>query len=471
MQWSNHYEWILTMLNVGVHVVDQKGMTVFYNETMADIDGLKREKVLGKSIFALYPSLTMETSTLNLALTKGISTIETMQTYVNNQGKQITTINSTYPLYERDEIIGAVETAKDITRIVRTYDQILEYRKELVESQKKGRTAKGTANYQFSDLIGESPNFLKAMMIAKKAARTLSPVLIYGATGTGKELIAQSIHNASLRYEKPFIAINCAALPKELMEGLLFGTTKGAFTGAIDRPGIIEQANGGTLFLDELNSLDLLLQAKLLRVLQDQKIRRLGGQAEKEMDVRIITAINIQPEKALADKLLRLDLYYRLNVVYIELPPLQQRKSDIPLLVKHFIKQFNQAFGDQLREIEIEALQLLQNYRWPGNIRELRHAIEAAYNMLEYGEQILKKEHLPSYLYNLTPLPELRNTVSVKTDHTLPMMLEKFERETILQVFKEQGGNVSKTAEILGLKRQALQYKLTKYGIKRGQEP
>lgn len=467
MEWSKHYEWVLNIVHVGVHVVDKNGTTVFYNQTMADIDGMEREKVLGKTIFHLYPSLTSETSTLNLALKKGIETVEAMQTYVNLQGKQITTINSTHPLYEGDEIIGAVETAKDITRIVRMYDQTLELRKELFETKKKGRASKGSADFQFCDLIGTSANFQKALMIAKKAARSLSPVMICGPTGTGKELVAQSIHNASIRREEPFIALNCAAVPKELMEGLLFGTTKGAFTGAIDRPGIFEQANGGTLFLDELNSLDLLLQAKLLRVLQDGKVRRLGGDTEKEMDVRIITAMNILPEKALEQKILRTDLFYRLNVVHVKLPTLQERKSDIPLLVTYFLKKFNEAFGSNVQEVSDEALQLLRHYHWPGNIRELSHAIESAFNVMDIGYERLEKRHLPEHLLQTTTIPEQVSIVPQAGKIDLPNIMEEFERETILQAFKENDGNISQTAKALGVKRQALQYKLNKYGIEK----
>lgn len=467
MEWSKHYEWVLNIVHVGVHVVDKNGTTVFYNETMAEIDGMEREKVLGKTIFHLYPSLTSETSTLNLALKKGIETAEAMQTYVNLQGKQITTINSTHPLYEGNEIIGAVETAKDITRIVRMYDQTLELRKELFETKKKGRASKGSADFQFCDLIGTSANFQKALMIAKKAARSLSPVMICGPTGTGKELVAQSIHNASIRREEPFIALNCAAVPRELMEGLLFGTTKGAFTGAIDRPGIFEQANGGTLFLDELNSLDLLLQAKLLRVLQDRKVRRLGGDTEKEMDVRIITAMNIQPAKALEQKILRTDLFYRLNVVHVKLPTLQERKSDIPLLVNYFLKKLNETFGSNVQEISDEALQLLRHYHWPGNIRELSHAIESAFNVMDIGYEILEKRHLPEDIHQSTPVPEQTTIVPQTGQIDLPNIMEEFERETILQAFKENDGNISQTAKALGVKRQALQYKLNKYGIEK----
>ncbi|MGO4889698.1 sigma-54 interaction domain-containing protein [Anaerobacillus sp. MEB173] len=466
MQLSSHFEWVLHQINEGVHMVDKDGITVFYNQAMADIDGLSPEKVIGKNIFHLYPSLTAETSTLNMALSKGEKTEDKMQTYKNLQGKHITTINSTYPLYRGGQIIGAVESAKDITKIVSMYDQTIELRKKLYE-KKKGKDSKGTADYQFSDLIGESRPFQEAVSIAKKAARSDSPVMICGATGTGKELVAQSIHNGSRRCEESFIAQNCAAVPRELMEGLLFGTTKGAFTGAIDRPGIFEQANGGTLFLDELNSLELSLQAKLLRVLQDGKIRRIGAEVEKEVDVRIITAMNISPEKALEQNILRSDLYYRLNVVHIQLPPLQERKRDISLLVTHFIEKFNHMFGTHVHEISREALQHLYSYHWPGNIRELGHAIESAFNIIDLGYERLEKHHLPAHIFKSpTPsIPEVTRFVPTKDSIDLPNMMEEFERETIISVFEKNGGNVSQTAKALGLKRQALQYKLNKYEI------
>jgi arginine utilization regulatory protein len=205
-QWASQFEWILNIINVGVHLVDKQGETVFYNETMANIDGLSRQQVLGKNIFQLYPSLTDETSTLNLALQNGEEIVDKIQTYVNMRGKQITSINCTYPLLEDGEVIGAVEIAKDITNILSLHDQILDLRKQLFETRQKNKSSVGTADYHFSDLIGKNQVFEQAISFAKKAARTHSPVMIYGPTGTGKELVAQSIHNASggiaFRYDK-----------------------------------------------------------------------------------------------------------------------------------------------------------------------------------------------------------------------------------------------------------------------------
>ncbi|WP_245590482.1 sigma-54 interaction domain-containing protein [Aneurinibacillus terranovensis] len=475
-QWSDHLEWLLGMINIGVHIVGKDGTTVFYNNKMAEIDGLERESVEGKSVFHLFPSLTDESSTLIRVLHTGEQIIDKMQTYVNLTGKQITSINSTYPLKKNGDIVGAVELAEDITRIVQLNDQVLDLRQQLFRSSRKTKKTNDT-QYHFSDLIGESQLFVQALTIAKKASRTSSPVLISGPTGTGKELIAQSIHNAGIRHDKPFIAQNCAAVPRDLMEGLLFGTTKGAFTGAIDRPGIFEQANGGTLFLDEINSLDLQLQAKLLRVLQDGKIRRIGGMAEQNVNVRILAAMNIPAREAIDKGIIRTDLYYRLNVVNIELPPLLKRGEDIPLLVKHFIDKFNQTFGMNVTGVSEPAMRQLLSYSWPGNIRELRHAIESAFNMLDSGEAQIEVHHLPlfpgetSLIHRESAIPvapvlsAAASRASCTTPINLPAVIDKIERDMIADALKECGGNISRAAEFLNLKRQSLQYKLKKYNL------
>ncbi|WP_235857573.1 sigma-54 interaction domain-containing protein [Paenibacillus albiflavus] len=468
--WASQFEWILSMIDVGVHMVDHEGVTVYYNETMANIDGLDRAQVLGLNVFELFPSLTSETSTLHLVLQTGERIADKLQTYVNMQGKQITSINSTYPLYEGDVMVGAVEIAKDISNVMSMYDQILDLNKQLTVSKQRNKSSVGTADYHFGDMIGQDPAFLKAVSIAKKAARSPSPVLIYGSTGTGKELVAQSIHNASSRRNQPFIAQNCAAVPKELMEALLFGTNRGAFTGSIDRQGIFEQANGGTLFFDELNNLDLSLQAKLLRVLQDGKIRRIGGMTEQKVDVRIIAAMNIPPQEALDKGILRSDLFFRLNVVHIELPSLVERLSDIPLLVDHCIERCNELFGTHVRGIRDAALQRLMRFKWPGSIRELMHAIESAFNIMEPGYDLLEEHHLPDFLFEpqpevVAPLARLKPALHPISDIGLPSMLDQFERDVILSVFEQCAGNISQTAQALGLKRQALQYKLNKHGI------
>ncbi|WP_430081798.1 sigma-54 interaction domain-containing protein [Paenibacillus ferrarius] len=461
-QGSAYFEKVLNLLDVGVHLVNDEGMTVFYNDKMAETDGLPREQVLGRSVFELFPSLTQETSTLTKVLQTGTEIREKIQTYVSMTGKRITTINSTYPLKENGRIIGALEVAKDITSIMHLHDQILDLRHQIYEAPGRKKQA-GSARYQFSDLIGSDPAFLRTIAFAKKASRTSSPVLICGPTGTGKELVAQSIHNASSRRSRPFIAQNCAAVPGELMEGIMFGTARGAFTGAIDRAGLFEQANGGTLFLDELSSLDLVLQAKLLRVLQDGLVRRVGGTKEQQVDIRIITAMNIEPTEALARNMLRSDLFYRLNVVNLTLPPLSRRKDDIPLLTQHFIETFNELFDMKVTGVAPEAMERMLQYAWPGNVRELSHAIESTYNIMEPECNIIEESHLPASL--VPPMLPIRMPDAAPPQTGLPEKVKQLEKEAIERALAEHNYNVTLTAEALGMKRQALQYKLKSYGI------
>ncbi|PYE58050.1 arginine utilization regulatory protein [Aneurinibacillus soli] len=468
--WSDYMEWLLGMVNVGVHLVDKDGTTVFFNEKMAEIDGLRRQDVLGQNIFQLFPSLTNESSTLIRALHTGQPTVDQVQTYMNMRGKQITSINSTYPLLKRNVIIGAVELAEDITRIVQLNDQVLELREQLYRTTGEKNRSGNDTQYHFGDLIGSSELFTQALIRAKRAARTHSPVLVCGPTGTGKELIAQSIHNASIRRNQPFIAQNCAAVPRELMEGLLFGTTKGAFTGAIDRPGIFEQAHGGTLFLDEINSLDLALQAKLLRVLQDGRVRRIGGTSEQQVNVRIIAAMNVEPHDVIRSRTIRPDLFFRLNVVSIDLPPLCRRMDDLPLLMRHFIDKFNTLFALHVQDATPDVYAVFERHTWPGNIRELRHAIESAFNMLEENESAIELHHLPTLFQQATPDLSrnricLEEVVLPDEPCNLPDILDQIERDMIAHMLARYGGNISRTADALGLKRQALQYKLKKFHL------
>ncbi|HHP3706349.1 TPA: sigma-54 interaction domain-containing protein, partial [Shigella sonnei] len=263
-------------------------------------------------------------------------------------------------------------------------------------------------------------------------------------------------------------AQNCAALPASLLESLLFGTTKGSFTGADDRPGLFELADGGTLFLDELNSMPLDLQAKLLRVLQDGQIRRIGGSQTSKVDVRVIAAVNEAPQALVQRGQMRSDLYYRINVVSFELPPLRERREDIELLVRHFIELFNRKFGMSVQSISMEVKQLFESYDWPGNVRELEHSVEAAMNMVE--AEIIEREHLPPHLLDRQNGSESsRTTAHVEgkaaswsaEGRTLPEVVRELEEQMIDQAMKQSGGNVLRAAKLLGIPRQTLQYKLS----------
>jgi arginine utilization regulatory protein len=291
-------------------------------------------------------------------------------------------------------------------------------------------------------------------------------VLIFGETGTGKELFAQSIHNESSRKHKPLIAQNCAALPESLLEGILFGTVKGSFTGAINRPGLFEQANGGTLLLDEINSMGQQLQAKLLRVLQEGYVRRVGGLEEVPIDVRIIATTNEGHTDILQKGIIRKDLYYRLNVISVNIPSLRERKSDIPILMDHFIKKYNNILQKDVWYCSNEVKEAFLHYGWPGNVRELENVIESAINMIEKGH-ILKPEHISRDMYDVFFKPNKNKySLHINEKQSLDRVLEEVERSLILEALKESENNISRSSEKLGIKRQTLQHKLRKYGIK-----
>ncbi|MFN3505763.1 MAG: sigma 54-interacting transcriptional regulator [Caldimicrobium sp.] len=312
--------------------------------------------------------------------------------------------------------------------------------------------------YRFQNIIYVSSSMKEVIKTALKIASTKATVLLRGESGTGKELLAKAIHFASNRSDKPFIAINCAAIPESLLEAELFGFEKGAFTGAYtSKKGKFELADGGTLFLDEIGDLPLSLQAKLLRVLQEQSFERLGGTKTIKVDVRIISATNKNLEELVEKGLFREDLYWRLNVVPIYIPPLRERREDIPVLIEHFLKKFNQLYGKQVA-ITPEVLEKFLNYSYPGNVRELENLIERL---------VLLSEE--DFIKNFPPLVETNTTfrasILPKSDlsKSLPAEIEAIEKEKILTALKECNFNQSKAAKVLGLTRRQLNYRLKKY--------
>lgn len=449
---------ILNSIDEGIHVVNKHGQTVFYNPTMAKMEGMDYNQVINQDVLALFPSLTPETSTILRALRTREPVYDQVQTYYNNKGQKITSLNSTIPLWNGEEFIGVLEVAKDVTRMEALAHKVVDLQQQLYQ-RNRGRNEQAPM-YSFADIIGKSLALQQPLEIARRAARTTSPVLIYGETGTGKELVAQSIHQASPRFRQPYIPQNCAALPGTLLEGILFGTVRGGFTGAIDRPGLIEQAEGGTLLLDEINSMDVDLQAKLLRVLQEQRVRRVGGLKEIPVDVRIIATTNTPPRAAVSQGSIRQDLYYRLAVVNVQLPPLCQRLEDIPLLCSHFVAKYNRKFQLAIKGVTSHCLEVFYAHPWPGNVRELEHIIEGAMNVIEESEEYIDRQHLPPNL--ATQQPAARRLVGLE-NCTMPEALELVERGMIRQALERTGDNISRAARLLGITRQALQYKLSKH--------
>jgi arginine utilization regulatory protein len=447
---------ILKSIDEGIHVVNTEGKTIFYNEVAARHDGMKVEEVLGKHLFEAFPSLTVDSSTLLQVIQTGRPIYHQTQVYLNLHGTRIDTINTTLPIFLDDEIIGAVEIAKDYSRMKLLAERLLDLQKGMKKTGSK-KTAK-QVHYTFSDLKTINPVFISTKDEAKKLAKSDSPILVYGESGTGKELFVQGIHHESHRSNGPFIAQNCAAIPETLLESMLFGTAKGSYTGAVERKGLFELADGGTLFLDELHTMPIELQAKLLRVIEDGMVRRVGSTVNNVVNVRLIAAMNVHPSKALLEQKLRSDLYYRLNVFTFSLLPLRERKEDILYLTDLFIQDFNKKLSKNIQGIEKTLELFFLDYHWPGNVRELKHTLEYMINICD--EEWLSCDDLPVMLrHQLTPMQQK----SEKAESlSLRKNIEELEKSLLFEALERSGGNINQAAKLLEIPRQTLQYKLKK---------
>ncbi|MCM3568824.1 sigma-54-dependent Fis family transcriptional regulator [Neobacillus mesonae] len=450
---------ILKSIDEGIHVVNTEGRTIFYNEVAAKHDGMEVKEVLGKHLIAAFPSLTEESSTLLKVVKTGKPIYNQTQVYVNVHGTRIDTMNTTLPIFVENEIIGAVEIAKDYSRMKMLAERLLDLQKGFKKSTRK-RTAR-QINYTLNDLLTVSPPFLKMKEEARKLAKSDSPILVYGESGTGKELFVQGIHHESLRADGPFIAQNCAAIPETLLESILFGTSKGSYTGAVERKGLFELADGGTLFLDELHAMPIELQAKLLRVLEDGIIRRVGGSENIIVNVRVIAAVNMHPRKALEEQKLRSDLYYRLNVFTFSLIPLRERKEDIRYLTNYFMGFFNNQLRKNIQGMEDKLELFFMDYYWPGNVRELKHTIEYMMNICE--EEKLGFNDLPVMLkQQASPMRKLKQKLD---SLSLRKNVDELEKTLIGKAMEQANGNINQAAKLLEVPRQTLQYKLKKFSI------
>lgn len=450
---------LIELIDEGVYIVDSEGIGCHYNRAMADMEKVNIDDVLGKKFHEAFPDFSMGESTMFNALTKNIPTVKQQQTYKNLYGKEITTINSTVPIVVDGKTVAAVEVAKDITSIRQMSDTLLELREGALEHAET--KPPGIKRYTFDDIYGKNPEFEEVVKRAKRAADNDASVFIYGETGTGKELFAQSIHYQGKRKDKPFLAQNCAAIPETLLEGILFGTTKGSFTGAVDRAGLFEQASGGTLLLDEISAMPYDLQSKLLRVLQEDYIRRVGGTKDIPVNVRIIATVNESPEELMSSGKLRKDLFYRLNVINISIPALRERMDDIPVLAEAFLEKHNKRFGKEIWMVSENAIKKLQHYDYPGNVRELENLIEQAVSMAD-------REHvLTEKLLNMPYTVKKKKTPDIAYDanQSLDEYLAAVEAGIIRGALIHSEGNISRAADELKIKRQTLQHKLKKYHI------
>jgi two-component system response regulator HydG len=318
----------------------------------------------------------------------------------------------------------------------------------------------------FDNMVGRSAGMRQIFDLVKKVAYGNGSVLVTGESGTGKELVARSIHKHSLRRNQPLIPINCGALPNSLFESELFGYEKGAFTGAFQsKPGLVELANGGTLFLDEVCETPNDLQVKLLRMLEDRKIRRIGGKEEIPVDIRVLTATNLNIEEALKKKLLREDLFFRINTIHIHIPPLRERTEDIPLLISHFLTELNQKYNRQIVDIEPSAVELIEAYEWPGNIRELQNIIERVYYLA--NPPLIRVSDLPAYFDGKNHKRKSKNWENLTYKKAKEIVQQEFEQEYLSYQLKRYNWNISRTAKECGIDRRTIHRLINKFDLQK----
>ncbi len=465
MDYKNIMELMGRHLEEGVIVVDDNYKVIYFNEPSIAITGFDSKNSVGKSVFEVFPNIKTKNSTFCQVISSGKAIIDHVQNYTNYLGKNVSILTSTIPIIEEGKLQGAIEIFKDLTNVRELSEKMLTLQTTLYGKGNGGnRFLPNGTQYNLSDIIGTSESMKKLISKAQKIADSSSPVFVYGETGTGKELLVQGIHNLSSRRNKPFIAQNCGALPENLLESILFGTVQGSFTGAKDKEGLFELADGGTLFLDELNSMNLDLQSKLLRVLQDGMIRRVGSIKTKFVDVRIIVASNVEPRELLQTKKIREDLYYRLNVVYLQIPALREKKEDISLLVEHFIQTSNKKMNKDIKGVDVKVMEYFNNYDWPGNIRELENTIESAMNFAD-SDLLTMEDFQVQNISSISKETTTTHLPSISKEKGLKATVEEYEKFIIKEALEEAGYNCAKAARNLKIPKQTLHGKLKRYGL------
>lgn len=442
-------------------IIDANGYVEYSVTYDYNYSCLTKDDYIGEYILNVYPSLTKETSTHFRVMRTNRPIIKEKQNIVDMYGDHYSLINSTFPITDgKSAPLGTIEFSILISKNQEPYKG---------PRGKKGAAGAGNVKklYTVDDIVTNNPIMNCIKEDIRKLGASSSCVMIWGETGTGKELIAESLHTTS-RSQGAFVSVNCSAIPASIFESLLFGTKKGSFTGAEDKKGLLEMADGGTLFLDELNSMDSSLQPKLLKVIEQQKFRPVGGEKEIHVDVRLIAAMNVNPEKAVEDGVLRQDLFYRLDVIDIRVPPLRERTEDILPIIKHYMDYYNKRLHKNVVGLTELARNTLLSSDWPGNVRELKNSIEYAVNMAS-GEYITLQE-LPARLVsgkNEAVSPELSVPIPEfdSSETTLQQHMNSYEKSIISRTL-QSSESITSAAKKLGLTRQALQYKMQKHGLR-----
>jgi transcriptional regulator with PAS, ATPase and Fis domain len=448
------YEAAMNILSSGVLITDPEGYVLFFSEAYGKFLNMDPREKIGK-----HCTEVIENTRMHIVA-------RTQQPEINHphaiKGRNM--IVQRLPIHidgKLEAVIGQVmfEDIKDVHMLAKK----LRHLESKVEIYEKELETLRSSKYTFDNVIGTSAEIVQLKAFALKAAKKNAPILLVGESGTGKELFAHAIHHNSPRRPFPFVRVNCAAIPKDLLEAELFGYEPGAFTGAGTKakPGKFQLAHRGTIFLDEISELPTEMQPKLLRVLEEKEVERLGGTRTIQCDFRLIAATHEHLEDCVERGKFRRDLYYRLNVVPIQIPPLRERKQDIPVLAEHLVLTHGMDFGTNINKIAPEVIKAFLEYDWPGNIRELSNIIERSLYSTETGEDTLRLEHLPLFFINLIRDPYKKAKTSLKE------FKEFSEKEFLLFALNKSNYNVQKASEILGIHRTALYRKLKHFNLPR----
>ncbi|MCB2226050.1 MAG: sigma 54-interacting transcriptional regulator [Desulfarculaceae bacterium] len=455
---NRQLESIINTMNDGLIVIAPDGAIVMINQAFESLTGYQAEEVIGQ------PCTLLSCDACELAIKHGQGQVwwcalfdpahggmkRCRCNYRKKDGSYVPVLKNASVLHDENGIpLGAVETLTDISELDRLDQEVAQLSAQL-----------GTVD-GFRGIVGSSPAMQKVFQVIQKAAASDAPVIIYGESGTGKELVARAIHQTGNRREMPYVQLSCAALNESLLESELFGHTKGAFTGAYrHRIGRFEAANGGDIFLDEIGDIPLSTQVKLLRVLETKQFERVGDHQPISVDVRVITATNRNLQQLLSSGAFREDLYFRINVIPIHLPPLRERISDVPALVNTFIQRFSAKTGKEITGLSREAMDSFMAYRWPGNVRELKGALEYAFVVAESG--LIEPDHLPPQVLEARPAP-----IMPAGPQALPQASPAglSEKDALVAALKQTGGNQTQAAALLGVNRVTVYNRMKKYGL------
>ncbi len=441
-----------------ISVVDERGIQVSVNPAYTQVTGLRESEVIGKHCTIDIAA----GESIHLRVLNERSPVHSARLRVGPTAKDV--LVDAAPIIVDGTVKGSVAVIKDLTEILRLTSELHHARTMIRKLQ---------AKYTFDDLIGRHTSFASAVQKARMAATTPATVLLQGESGTGKELFAHAIHNASDRRHQKFVRLNCASLSESVLESELFGYVEGAFTGARKggKVGLFEEADGGTIFLDEIGLMSLNTQGKLLRVLQEREVRRVGGTSMIAIDTRVIAATNLDLEAAIQEGQFREDLFYRLNVIPILIPPLRQRREDIPQLINHLITRINHEYGRAVSAISPEAVRRLSSYSWPGNIRELENVLKRGIINLTVYETVISELHLPELPADCLEVSEETdgcsdpNAADATVLPPLREVVDSVEAAHLRRALAKTGQNRTAAAHLLGVSLRTLQYKLKRHGI------